>query len=463
MKLRSEYKNINTHSAANVLTFFATPDQIDKDYYSSRKGKLNYREISFYMDPEWSLKEMHPDLYGLACLLVFGPFTGENITLDKAVSSTFAEVVFKNLHKTIGPVDSGVSPRQVPQGSRDGVAFSGGVDSCAALFLMPKNSVPIFLKRSGPNVSEDQVYRADAALHTCHAVSKAGYDTRILGTNLELVRDPIGFPVDWANSAPSVLHADQLKLRSIAFGTVAESAFFLGHNHFSDPKSRVIYKAWAPLFDAVGLPICLPVAGLSEVATSRLAIECLPEWFPQSCVRGQVGQPCMMCFKCFRKTLLEARITGKEVPLKHFDIAKKSREVARRLLAQPIHHEDGLAYSVHGKYDYNHDVYQALKLKTSAMHSYGKGLSFLERFYPAGYQYVPNFVRDEFRAKLRQHVDEMSPEDINIVENWNLDSLVHDERYREGQAKLSAILDRAPTFKERLHSRLSRALAHLRP
>ncbi|MEZ0171833.1 DUF6395 domain-containing protein [Microvirga sp. TS319] len=441
MRVSSDLVPAGPGKSASVLKLSVTPDQEDVEYYSARKGKLGHHEVSFSLEPGWSLEKTHPDLYGLMCLLVLRAFTMRSIVLDRPVSSTFAEIVHKNLKIEIGPVDPKIAPREMPSNARDGVAFSGGVDSCAALFLMPKNAVPIFMKRSSPPaLAKDSLYRADAALSSCDAVARAGYDVRQLETSLEYVRNPIGFPVDWSNAAPGVLHADQLGLRSFSFGTIAESAYFLGHEHFSDLKSRAIYRNWAPVFDGAALPMCLPVAGLSEVTTSRIAIECVPEWLPQSCVRGEAGRPCMRCFKCFRKTLLEARITGRKVPDGYFDIVRKSREVSNRLLAQPIHHEDGLAYSLHGQWNYDDPIYQALKLKTTPMYDYGKGLGFLERFYSPAYEYVPEIVREEFKSKLGRHVAAMTRDDIEIMENWNLHTLTDDERYKRGQAALSSAL-----------------------
>src|SRR5690606_21051487 len=111
----------------------------------------------------------------------------------------------------------------------DAIAFSGGVDSVAALAILPQNTIAIFMNRIAKRVGKPGLYRADAALQTCDDVRRSGYDVRVVDTSMELMRDPIGFAVDWTNAVGAVAHADQLDLRSISFGMIAESAFATGH------------------------------------------------------------------------------------------------------------------------------------------------------------------------------------------------------------------------------------------
>ena len=54
---------------------------------------------------------------------------------------------------------------------------------------------------------------------------------KIIESDLEYVRDPVGFPVDVANSVPAILMADYLKLDSIAFGTIMEASYGVGHKN----------------------------------------------------------------------------------------------------------------------------------------------------------------------------------------------------------------------------------------
>lgn len=312
---------------------------------AQKKGQLGSPKV--FVELKCRPQDIHPDLVGLACLLTVEPFTASEITLSQPVSPFFARAFQDHFNKRIGPTDDSITPRVTPESGREGVAFSGGVDSCAALSVMPRDSVPIFLDRATDG-QRRTMYRQDAALASCRAVASCGYDVHVVRSNLEYGRRPIGFPVDWSNSVPAVLHADHLSLRSIAFGTVLESAYRLGSNAYSDLKSRKFFGAWAAIFEAVGLPICLPVAGLSEVLTAQLALTAeVQAWMPQSCVRGEPGNPCGSCFKCFRKTILENAIRGRRTPDKHYELFVTSKEVQKKLLGLPIHHEIVLAYSLH--------------------------------------------------------------------------------------------------------------------
>lgn len=438
MNVSSDLIATNGREIGGVLSLFSVPSAEDEAYCADRKGKIGRHGASFELLADNFGIGAHPDLYGLVCLLTFGPFTASTIELDRPVSSHFADQVAKHLRRRIGPVDGALKPRIAPAGGRDGLAFSGGVDSCAALFLMPKSTVPIFLRRF--ESARRGLYRPDAALASCEAVRASGYDVKIVGTSIELARSPTGFPVDWSNAAPAVLHADQLNLRSICFGMIAESAFTLGHIKFSELSSRSIYSSWAPVFAAAGVEIGLPTACLSEVTTSRIALDHAAAWRPQSCVRGDVGRPCMRCYKCFRKRLLEAKLTGAEVPASHFEMAVTQKQVALKLLETPIHHEIGLAYSLDHLRAEAHPVFEALQTKTTPLLEYGQRLGLAERYYRPGLSYVPSFLREAVENSIAAVTAPMSAEQERVVQEWDLSSVVLDRRYEDGQERLSRAL-----------------------
>ena len=65
-----------------------------------------------------------------------------------------------------------------------GLAFSGGVDSTAALSVLPPDTVPVFMLRPEKGKS---LYNPQAALKSCNLLSEIGYDIRIVECDVEYV------------------------------------------------------------------------------------------------------------------------------------------------------------------------------------------------------------------------------------------------------------------------------------
>lgn len=410
------------------VRFDLTPDDDDIAYCATRKGRPSGRGVTLKCGP------LHPDIQALIALLIAAPFTAKGIELDRGISPAFAEAVRNHLKRRIGPIDETVTPR--PPGRRDALAFSGGVDSVAALAVMPRDTVAVFLHRVS-DAATKSMYRADAALRACEAVRATGREVVVSDTDLEHVRAPVGFPIDWSNAAPAVALADELDLRSVSFGMIAESAFHLGHHHYSDLAARAIYRSWAPLFEAAGVSISLPTAGVSEVVTARIAAA-HPEMLAQSCVRGTGDTPCGRCFKCFRKTLLDAAVTGRPVAPSHFD--DLNPEVVRRLGERPIHHEAVLAYSIHRMPPVDHPLYHALfELTRPLADAYG--LDYLDRLYTRGLDYVHPSHRDEVARNLSRFAAPMSLTEAQGLAHWSLDGIVADQPYREAGERVLALLE----------------------
>jgi hypothetical protein len=144
----------------------------------------------------------------------------------------------------------------------------------------------------------------------------------------------------------------------------------------------------------------------------------------------------MRCFKCFRKALLDAIHRAAPVGASHYEIPFESKEVRKKLLETPIHHEIVMAWAMN-HLDDEHPVLDALKLKLSSVSEYGNGLSFLDAVYPRGLDYVPEYLRGSVLRKASSYASIASDEDIRALEAWHAHELVFDPRYRIGQEKLS--------------------------
>ncbi len=425
---------------SGCLVLRGEPSEEDIRFTETRSAKQDRREARFWIPSEISAGDLHPDLFGLLSILIYGPFSRRQIEFDWSVTSAFHETVKRSFRRHVGPVDPLLSPRQCPSDGVEALAFSGGVDSVATLMLLPRSTISIFLNRRSPSEYPGGLYSAEAALRSCRDVLNTARKVVVVDTDLEHVRDPVGFPVDWANAAGAVLLADALSLTSISFGMIQESAFSLGRDRYSDLASRSIYSAWAPIFDVVALPISLPSSGLSEVVTSLVSSFFSRDVRAQSCVRGTESIPCGYCFKCFRKSILDAKLSGDVLPAKHFDIAFTSKEVKRRLLEVPIHHENVLAWSLSGLKCDPHPVLEALQEKTHPILQHGRGLRYLEKFYPRGLNYVPAHLREHVHAKIGMFVPDADEGDICDIQNWEISALTEASEYQQGQEVLLQLL-----------------------
>ena len=66
-----------------------------------------------------------------------------------------------------------------------------GADSTAALAVMPGNTVPVFMNRP---MRENSMYDSDAPIKNyCELLRQIGYDVRIIDSDLEFTREPVGF------------------------------------------------------------------------------------------------------------------------------------------------------------------------------------------------------------------------------------------------------------------------------
>ncbi|MCX7568049.1 DUF6395 domain-containing protein [Sulfitobacter sp. F26169L] len=428
------------------VQFEGTPDHHDihhrrKLREANKRGGLNMTTVDVDLVNGARLDAIHPDLLGLVTLLIVAPFSRRCVELDFPVSNGFVKVVRDNLIRLDAPIDPALQRRKVGPDARPGLAFSGGVDSCAALSVMPKNTVPVFLRRRVPEHGAAGNYDESAALISCERVRRYGFDMRQIETTLEFIRRPVGNPVDWSNSAPAILNADALGLSSISFGSIAESVFSTGGSRFSDMRKRAVYAKWAPIFEYCNIPMSFPTASLSEVLTSKICGVSEYDFLPQSCVRGRPGEPCHNCFKCFRKGLVEAALRETAPPPVLIENAQRSREIMGKLAEVPIHHEIVLSWAMKNRHLAQDALTDGLRRKLEVVTAYGDSLNFVGKYYPAGMAYTVAPMREEVEANIARFCDPMTPQEADHFEAWNAKGFVTDPSYITGAQQLDTMLE----------------------
>ncbi|PZG36211.1 hypothetical protein C1I98_27005 [Spongiactinospora gelatinilytica] len=253
------------------------------------------------------LSDVHPDLSALAAWTVVAPWTTRRITFDRPVSRGLAAAIEQGFGIEAGPV--GATPRT---GSRLAISYSGGADSVAVAAMLPDAPLVHFQRVPHQRVPNRWThYRADVL---AKLAARTGRELTIVQSDLEftLAEPRPGYPEHHAVAAGAILMAGELDLGGIAFGYEMGSRWLGGgrylhrytpHNPMWSPGGR-----WGRLFAAAGLPMVLPVGGVSEAVTMRLALGSPLREQVRWCLRGDDGGPCGVCGKCLYKELIQAAI-----------------------------------------------------------------------------------------------------------------------------------------------------------
>jgi len=385
---------------------------------------IPYVDLSQHSDPN----NIHPDLIALCMILMVNPFVNGVLDLKFHVSEKFFDEASSVISRySIRCQGHDVAPIDGKRGSRPGLAFSGGADSSAALAILPKDVSLIFLDRP---LKEKSVYDSSAPKEICRRLKEIGYDVNMVETNLEYLREPVGFPTDLANSIPALLCSEDLQLDSIAFGTVLESAYGIGHKHFIDYSKGAHYRFFSTLFAAVGLELCLPTIGISEVGTAIIGNKAPGGNLQQSCIRDKLFSPCYRCWKCFRKELLNAALGITDAP-PNFQKMMQSNEIQKRLSDFPISHENVITYSLQ-KIDYNE--MKKLRILSTKL-DMDRDLSFLEEWYSPSIDFVPKKYRFVIRENIIKYLPAMRLGSEKLVTGWQMSQHLESSRAKSGQAK----------------------------
>lgn len=411
--------------------------------YDNHDGRFHGGHVTF--DLPFTRDEIHPDLLALSTILVLHPFVGHRLSIDLAVSDQFREACSAWLSydcEFLDDVGPGVAPR--PRGTAPGLSFSGGMDSVAALALMPRDTRAIFLDRVTTwDFTSRSLYDNDSAYAACSMLEDRGYAVYKVPTTLEYIRRPVGFPVDWSCGVPAILLADHLDLASIAWGIVAESAYRVGSEGFQDFPVRAIFRRWDALLRAVGLELSAPVAGVSEVGTSTIERHSHLAGVGQSCIRGPKGAPCQQCKKCVRKVLLDAVLADEKISASTVDHLLRFPGYEKILLAEPIKHEDVFRWT-------------APRLKVSGRSAAWSAFqdrldvgdldpSWCHAWYAPSSDVIAPEYRDWSVEQVERYLPRQDDRESSLFEAWDMAPVVADPSFAPAQGRLrDALLTPAP-------------------
>ena len=406
----------------------------DGDGIYTPKIKMNSDVVGCDFENKLQLNEIHQDHLALASILLANPFVSEELIIKGGMSERFFEATKKITKYKVKRPESFVKPYNSVENSRPSLSFSGGADSTAALLLMPKNTLSVFLDR--PLKFGRSLYNKSAAYATIEHAKSEGYEVKKIDCDLEYIRTPIGFPTDLATSVPLVLMAAKENLDSVAFGTVLESAYRVGHETCRDYKQSGHYKVWGGLFEAAGIPLYLPVAGISEVGTSNIVMNSSFYDYTRSCIRGKFPKPCLNCWKCFRKSMVDNRLKNTKVSEREMKKWLKVREVKRKLTPHPISHENVLSWSLQG----GNARGETKNLLMNRMEGKIRNMDFLTDWYSPSIELVPEEYREETTRNIHNYLVDMDEKYHTEITGHKMTEWLNSEEAKEALAIFSKLI-----------------------
>lgn len=337
-------------------------------YWKQNKNKLSVTSVEgtfyFIMPDYFKMKEVHPDLFRLAELVMFNPW-----------HSNLKEYKFTR-----------------PKGKKIALAFSGGADSMAAQCLLPKEDTILFYHERVGNMGN--IGKQDNPLHVFDVNQ---LEVNIFKSNQEEIRTHhekrLGFSTDLALASAGILMADYWNLGYIATGTMLESTFLYRGHKYRDFSKVEFWNFWFDTFRSAGLELFWPVMPCSEYLNQKILTD--NKRISISCLRG-VREPCGKCYKCFRKLA----ISGIQPEL-HEDSLKT-------LNARPLKQAASLIYAMN---KYNLDIPPLEEYK-------GMDLSWLGDYYTPAINLIPNEYRTYLTNELNKYANPMISTDI---EKFNID------------------------------------------
>lgn len=385
---------------------------------ATRRIPLARRTASFLVDvlPE----QMHPDLLVVTALLCARPWVQRATPFSCSVpaSRELADAVRAGPRLTLEHVGNGAA-RSMPPDGRPGLCFSGGTDSVVALILLPDTAHSYHLSRRAPQ-GERRATMMDgrAALQSCDVLRRHGRAVTVVPSDVEYLRHPIGFPHDLTTAVPALLHADSHQLDAIAWGAPLEATYRLQRGRFREYAQSPFIAEWGPVFAALGLPVCVPVAGVSEVLTSTIVQQHPLGQAAQSCVRGPgLRRPCGQCPKCARKALLSSAVNGRWPVDRVLERQWRDTESRQHLLSEPMKVEPVLAHCAHR---YLADGGDSPLLRLVAAKSGPDPRTWLARSYTPALELLPQRYRSAITDRLHQFAPAMSAEEEAAVRSYDV-------------------------------------------
>ena len=389
MSRKSPFEDIENNVIPALNDEIQIYDPTKRWHFESGRLWLNYNdlEIWFEMPKGWNFENTHPDLFKVAEFVLLSPYEPKILEDWK--------------------------PSRRP-GMRPGLAFSAGVDSTAAMCLMPDRTLLFYHERSG---IETIMNHENANRFINHLIEEEGRPVIRVKSNHEISRTiggkRPGFTTDYACAVHVILLADHYDLDSLATGMPLENSFLFHGQKFRDFKETYFWKKHSELFESIGLPIYQPVMGCSELVNRQITDLFGYGELAQSCLRATAGKNCGQCWKCFRKNTLIGKSFTMSNEISTFLGRKPLKMAASTIYSIQKLDERGLAEDILIEYEH---LRQLIDID----------VSFLEGFYPPATELLPEKYKQLTENLLAKCVKEMT--DIKLFENFEIKDSIFDDK-----------------------------------
>jgi chondroitin synthase len=359
-------------------------DSYDRSRWAQEGRRLYFdagtRSVWFTMPKGWSLESTHSDLLRVAHFVLTSPWEG-------------------------GILDGWIPSRA--KGWRPGLAFSGGIDSTAAMQLLPSQTVLLYHEREGL----PSVLNHSNAHRFFEALAVHGRPVLRIQSNHESIRTDHGknpgFSTDLAGAVHVILLADFFDLGGVSMGMPLENAFLFHGWRGRDFRLSTYWLNHSRLLQRAGLDLLLPVAGLSEIINQKIVDASPFADYAQSCLRSTTpGGICGKCWKCFRKNSMKGRpilLTG---------------EIEVFLGTRPLKQAASTLYAIQQLPEKQQA--QIHELHPDLMPLLSLDYSFLERFHRGAMDLLPDQYVDPILASLEEISSPMSDEEVERLHDIRL-------------------------------------------
>ena len=372
---RESNQKINSNSSQySVSRFWAMKDK--KLIFS-----WNEFEIFFDLPDGWSFENTHEDLFRLAHYVMVSPWDTSML--------------------------EGWQPSRKP-GWRPGLAFSGGIDSAAALALMPSSTILVYNERFGI----DGILDHTNAIRFFDHLKSEGREVIRVQSNHESIRTRDGkmpgFSTDYACAVQVILLADYYGFDSIGTGMPLENSYLWHGYRYRDFSETWFWSHYGDLFEKVGLHLYQPVAGCSEIINLEIVKRIGYDGWAQSCLRSKKGgEVCSKCWKCFRKNSLLG------VPFEY------AGEIEKFLQKRPLKQAASTLYAIQKNGFSKNGVNIVTKLE-DIRHLLEIDFEWMERYYAPSLELLPPRYKHFTKKKLENYSSQMSEEDIKKLQSLDM-------------------------------------------
>lgn len=370
--------------------------------------KIAFEEPPVGLLPEWNSKSVRQmwaqsgdrvwfrTPYG--CVHFDVPEDYDLSSTNPALIELATEILLFPWHKEVRKY--GNSTREA--GSKIALSFSCGVDSTAAMLVMPEETILAYHRRD----FDSMIDHSNADKLISHIEGKLARKVIQVNSDHEKIRTheglSTGFSSTYAVGIHLILLADYLELKGIAFGTPIENCWLIKGSKYRDFRNSIHWKRWGERFKQAGLDLLFPINMISEAGALRICGNSFLIDSLNSCLRGKNGEGCGECWKCFHKN---GPLGRKMNP--------KSNEIRQFLKSRPLRTAMHALWAIK-KMNLEH-------LVPDLKHLTDSDFGWWEQYYPPGFEIIPEYLKKHVQDRIAEELEEMvSPytlEDINLFPN----------------------------------------------